>query len=43
VLVLPPAAAQGLIVAMEATAAIAHHAAALRDGVQFAERIDAIL
>ena len=32
-----------LIVAMQPPAAIAHHPAALGDGVQFAERIDAIL
>ena len=43
VLVFPAAAAQGLIVAMQPPAAIAHQAAALGDGVQFAERIDAIL
>ena len=43
VLVLPAAAAQRLIVAMQPPAAIAHHPAALSDGVQFAERIDAIL
>src|SRR5580704_16028758 len=40
---LPSAAAQRPVVAMQPPAAIAHHAAALGDGVQFAERIDAIL
>src|ERR1700722_730374 len=42
-LVFPAAAAQRLIVAMQPPAAIAHHAAALGDGAQFTERIDAIL
>jgi hypothetical protein len=43
VLGLPAAAAQRLINAMQPPAAIAHQSAALGDGVQFAERIDAIL
>ena len=43
VLVLPPAATERLIVAMQPPAAVAHHPSALGDGVQFAERIDAIL
>src|ERR1700733_4020896 len=43
VLGLPTAAAQRLIIAMQPPAAIAHQSAALGDGVQFAERIDAIL
>src|SRR5271154_541370 len=43
VLVLPAAAAQRPVVAMQSSAAIAHHPAALSDGAQFAERIDAIL
>ena len=43
VLVFPAAAAKSLIVAMQPPAAIAHEPATLGDGVQFAERIDAIL
>ena len=43
VLVFPAAAAERLIVAMQAPAAIAHQPAAHGHGLQFAERIDAIL
>src|SRR3984957_15538800 len=43
VLVFPAAATERLIVAMQPPAAVAHEPAALSDGAQFAERIDAIL
>ena len=43
VLILSAAATERLIVAMQPSAAVTHHGAALGDGVQFAERIDAIL
>ena len=42
-LVFQRAAAERLVVAVEAPAAIAHEAAALGRGAQFAERVDAIL